>query len=95
MDRDKLTNVSAKQAAHAAMRVVDALQDHPEAERAVGLAAAFTYMCEHAGVCHSTVMSIADRASRDADRKRIVEFNGVRAYIRNEMSRDALRSLLS
>jgi len=85
MDRDKLSNIEPKQAANAAMQVVDALQRFPAGTQLMGLATAWKMAMDLYGVSISDVMTYSGNLINDTDGRR-PEFSAVAEYLEKEWS---------
>lgn len=86
MNRDLIGNVNRTQAAQAAMRVIDALQDVEQGAQMAGLAATFKLAAERAGIKPADLLTYAGNVMHDAEGRR-PEFQAAAAYMEGEWKR--------
>lgn len=83
-NRDKLTNISVKAAANAAMVLLNAAQDLPAEEQVAAGAAFFTLICERFDIHPADAQAYITNIMHHAEGRR-PEFAAVRMYMENEI----------
>lgn len=85
MNRDKFTNIDPTKAGMATMFILTALQQLPQEEQVVALAAVFRFLLEARGIPVQDAMEVSSRVMMSNDGVFHPEFKAAQMYVKYEM----------
>lgn len=83
MNRDRLTNMSVREAATGTMQILDAVQDERPEKVVASAAAFFVHACDRFGIRAADALTITTNIINHAEGKR-PEFAAVEQFMREE-----------